>query len=266
MRSKKTSRHTLVCVTISLLALNALGILDSKLGFIPGDVNATSYTGTGAYIFKDSSRTYSYFVNSSAAGFLWYWDRRYPSIQNLGEGGQLRAHSSYSYDLKPESMGFSVIYWEYEDGITNTRVQSGSGDAIQTILRNASDFSLVKFAWSDSRMNHTLYYGFWSDRPYVWVYLERTMNRDMLAQNSQTCTMLSKNFRKFWWTDYTGQIMNWNYTGGDWARYTQPMFSALDTGMMDRYPFMALHNDVADVSFGLIYLDSTPNIRKDTHL
>jgi len=240
-------------------------MLDSRLSIIPQLAGASSYSGVGAYIFKDSSRSYSYFVNSSAAGYLWYWDERYPGIQGLGEGEQLRIHSNYGHDLKPEEGGFSVVYWEYEDNINYDRVTSSSGDAIQTILRNGSDFSLVKFTWSDSRMNNTLYYGFWSDRPYVWVHIERTLNQDMLSMNSQTCNMLSKNFNKFWWTDYTGQIVNWNYTGTPY-RYTEPMFSALDAGSAVGYPFIAAYANSIDATVGFIYLDATSNIRKDTHI
>ena len=257
MRKHKLTNFVYCFVLLSLV------LTVSFIFFSP--VNASKYSGTSAYIFKDTSKQYTYFVNSSTAGFLWLWDSRYPGVQNLGEGGQFRAHSNYAYDLKPESMGYSVVYWEYEDGINYVRVTGTDGDATQTILRNASDFSLVKFAWSDSRMSHNLYYGFWKDKPYIWVYLERTMNRDMLAENSQTCNMLSKNFKKFWWTDYTGNVVNWNSTGTSY-RYTEPMFSALDNGTMDRYPFVSAYNDVADVTVGFMYLGSTPNIRKDTHM
>jgi hypothetical protein len=217
-----------------------------------------------AYIYKDDTSNYRYYFNSSDAGFLLQWDSRFPIVTTgIGEGAQFRSHSSYATNLLPEQIGYGINYWEYENVENLARVTGADEDAVQTIVVNASDFSLVKWTYSDAYMDHTYYYAFWADKPYYMVYIDRTMNQDMVVANSQTAHMLTSSMSKAYWTGYDGEIQSYDYASGSpWT--AQPAFSALDSGAMDRYPFMAAYSETSNTTVGFIYLYTTPNIRKDS--
>jgi len=247
---KTTSAFLLILFNVQLLGF----IYPQTQKMLP-TVKATSTSD--AYIFKDGD---FYYFNSSEAGF--YFRFHYSS---LGLGFTVRSHSNYEYNLACEKEYYAPLYWEYKD-IISGESKSNEGGMI-TVLRNASDFSLVKIHCPQKKMNHTIYYGFWRDKPYVWTYLSRTVNEDMIAWNSQLCHMWSRNMTCFWYTNYTGQIVNYNYTTGSDVKWSSnPMFSALDNGTMMRYPLMAQYNETIDVTTGEIYTYATPNIRKDLRL
>lgn len=213
---------------------------------------------SAAYIYRDGSY---YYFNGSDAGF--YFRFRGDSSSN---GFTVMSHSNYGYDLSCEMLGFAPLFWEYGDVISGETKRNEGGTL--TVLRNATDFSLVKIHCPFSKMNHTIYYGFWKDKPNVWVYLERAVNEDMIPINSQTCHMWSRNLTQSWYTNYTGQIANYNYTGGAELAYwfNNPLFAALDNGTMNRYPFMSHYDESINVTVGEIYTYATPNVRKDLRI
>jgi hypothetical protein len=213
---------------------------------------------SAAYIYRDGN---FYYFNGSDAGFYFRFRG-----DGSSTGFTVMSHSNYGYNLACEMTGFAPLFWEYVDVLSGEQKQNEGGAL--TVLRNASDFSLVKIHCPFSKMNHTIYYGFWKDKPYVWVYISRVVNEDMIPINAQTCHMWSQSLTQSWYTDYTGQIVNYNYTGaGEYAYwFNNPLFAALDNGTMNHYPFMSHYDESINVTVGEIYTYATPNVRKDLRM
>jgi len=213
---------------------------------------------SAAYIYKDGA---FYYFNGSDAGFYFRFNG-----DGSTPGFTVMSHSNYGYDLACEQTGYAPLFWEYIDLISGESKENSGGTL--TVLRNASDFSLVKIHCPFSRMNHTIYYGFWKDKPYVWVYLSRAVNEDMIPINAQTCHMWSRSLTQLWYTNYTGQIVNYNYTGaGEYPHwFNNPLFAALDNGTMNRYPFVSHFDESINVTVGEVYTYATPNVRKDLRM
>lgn len=213
---------------------------------------------SAAYIYRDNA---FYYFNGSDAGFYFRFRG-----DGSSTGFTVMSHSNYGYNLATEWAGYAPLFWEYTDVISGESKQNVGGTL--TVLRNASDFSLVKIHCPFSKMNHTIYYGFWKDIPYVWVYISREVNEDMIPINAQTCHMWSRNLTQSWYTNYTGQIVNYNYTGTGEFEYwfNNPLFAASDNGTMNRYPFMSHYDESINVTVGEIYTYATPNVRKDLRI
>ena len=210
---------------------------------------------SAAYIYRDGA---FYYFNGSDAGFYFRFRG-----DGSSTGFTVMSHSNYGYNLACEMTGYAPLFWEYVDVISGESKQNEGGTL--TVLRNASDFSLVKIHCPFSKMNHTIYYGFWKDKPYVWVYINRAVNEDMIPINAQTCHMWSRSLTQSWYTNYTGQIVNYNYTGAAYW-FNNPLFAALDNGTMNRYPFMSHYDESINVTVGEIYTYATPNVRKDLRM
>jgi len=73
-----------------------------------------------------------------------------------------------------------------------------------------------------------------------------------------------------YFTDYSGKIRNFNFTNEikypneKWS--SNPLFSAIDIGAMQRFPFVSLYNSTIDSTVGVIYTYATPNVRRNMRL
>jgi hypothetical protein len=75
--------------------------------------------------------------------------------------------------------------------------------------------------------------------------------------------MLSPDFTDFWYSNYTGDIVNWNYTGSGYVNYEHPMFAALENGLASSLPLVAGYNRIENATVGRIYLTASSNVIKD---
>jgi hypothetical protein len=267
MRRIRILENLSLAFVFSIMILNVIGSLPPQ-AFDFGVKNVSDDPSTNAaYIYTDDARYPMCWFNSTGAGFLFKW---HSAAWFYWPNSSIRAHSNYGYELNSEDkipffFRREIYPYHGEFGFDN----SGTGSL--TILRNASDFSLVKETWTDLNpspiADMTMYLGFWKDRPYVWTYFITNAKRNDTVYETHFSFGHSSSMSSFYFTNYTGSIANVN-ASGDYYTYFQtfPIFSAMDKGAMERFPFFAFYNSTIDVTVGYIVTWATPNIRKDLSL
>jgi hypothetical protein len=115
-------------------------------------------------------------------------------------------------------------------------------------------------------MTHTTWFGFWPDRPFIWIYVEIEFKETFVCINCQHCNMWSTQFNQWIYTDYSGSIINRTETDTpgsptDWQdRF--PVFAQMDgNSSFKMYPFISHYNSTMNITVGQIMLSASDNVR-----
>ncbi len=233
---------------------------------------SAEYRTSDAYIhlgsLSGSGKNYYYNSTNSMSNFAFEINRTYtglPAFVKL---------NGKPYTLQPQMDWYTTVFNEYgradlgpvQDSYQPKNPSRNSGSVIVNLLRNASDFSIIQSIWDTEYMRYSTLFGFWSNKPYIWIYNKAEVKSSFVCINCQHCNMWNAYFNQWVYLDYTGSVINRTETDplGSPTQWQDrfPVFAQMDTNSSLRtFPFISHYNSTMNITVGQIMTYASPNVR-----